>query len=203
MVHFRPGSSTVNSVFVDPRALDVALYIRDRLGLDAGLGSSPEFRLAPTVESDNSLLEAADRAAISREWEAWWKELVGRTVLGRPDLDGPIDYYGPLLGNRRLHDVAEPLFEEANTWYSGQADSNRGEWGDLQSPTFRPRVIQEMTVKARPRIKGPVDIVVLTIPVNGKLGWRIRDHRFAITKPLLRDLQTFKEWFGRELDAGL
>jgi hypothetical protein len=198
MALFRPLK--LETAFFEPQALGIALYIRDRLGLDPGLGGSPGCRIAPAIAPEEQLV-TADRDEVSAQWSSWWTTIFGAAVLrGVP---GPIDYYGPLVHEPELGRVAETLLRDAIGWVAAQADGNRGEWGGLNSPTFRPWVVQELVQEARPRLRGAHSIVFLVLPVECKTGWRIGASFFGITKPLLHDLTAFRKWFAQQIPEGL
>ncbi|WP_422934222.1 hypothetical protein [Sinomonas sp. P47F7] len=99
--------------------------------------------------------------------------------------------------------VAEPLLREALAWVAGQGDTNRGEWGDVRSPTFRPRLVQEMLQNARPRVRGKHSLLFLVLPVEGKTSWRVGESFFSVSKPLLHDLPAFKQWFEAQIPDAL
>lgn len=191
----------VEATFFEPQALSIALYVRDRLGLDVALGGSPGSRLVPAVSADEVPLWEGDRGEISTQWSSWWIGLFGAAVLRKNP--GPIDYFGPLVHETDLGEIAEPLLRDAIGWVAAQADSNRGEWGDLRSPTFRPRLIQELVAKARPRVRGKHSIRFLILPVEERTGWRIGPSFFAVSKPLLHDLTAFMQWFTAQIPKGL
>jgi hypothetical protein len=190
MALFRPLK--LETAFFEPQAHGIALYIRDRLGLDPGLGGSPGCRIAPAIAPEEQLV-TADRDEVSAQWSSWWTTIFGAAELR--GVTGPIDYYGPL--------VPETLLRDAIGWVAAQADGNRGEWGGPTSPTFRPWVVQELVQGARPRLRGAHSIVFLVLPVECKTGWRIGASFFGITKPLLHDLTAFREWFAQQIPEGL
>ncbi|QHK22525.1 hypothetical protein GU243_23440 (plasmid) [Pseudarthrobacter psychrotolerans] len=195
------GPPKVEATFFEPQALSVALYVRDRLGLDVALGGSPGSRLVPAVSADWVGLEEGNHAEISAQWSSWWTGLFGAAVLRKEP--GPIDYFGPLVHEPDLGHIAEPLLRDAIGWVAAQADSNRGEWGDLRSPTFRPRLTKELVAKARPRVRGKQSILFLILPVQERTGWRIGASFFAVSKPLLHDLSAFRQWFAAQIPEGL
>lgn len=96
MAFFRPPK--VEATFFEPQALSIALYVRDRLGLDVALGGSPGSRLVPAVNPDAVPLGESNRDEISAQWSSWWIGLFGATVLRKQP--GPIDYFGPLIHDR-------------------------------------------------------------------------------------------------------
>lgn len=194
------GPLKLETAFFEPQALGIALYIRDRLGLDPGLGGSPDSRITPSIVAERHLL-GSDHNDVSAQWSSWWTALFGAAVLRR--VPGPIDYYGPLVREPDLGRIAEPLLREAIGWVEAQADANRGEWGDLTSPTFRPRLVQDLLRGARPRLRGELHIVFLVLPVAGKTGWRIGPRFFGVSKGLLHDLAEFKKWFAGQIPEGL
>lgn len=195
------GPPKAEATFFEPQALSIALYIRDRLGLDVALGGSPDSRLLPAVSADRILLAEGKRDEISAQWSSWWIGLFGAAVLRKEP--GPIDYFGPLVHQPDLGYLAEPLLRDAIDWVAAQAGSNRGEWGDLRSPTFRPRLVQDLVVKTRPRVRGRHSIRFLVLPVEERVGWRIGASFFAISKPLLHDLTAFRQWFAAQIPEGL
>lgn len=99
--------------------------------------------------------------------------------------------------------VGEPVLRDAIGWVEGQADSSRGEWGDLRSPTFRPRLVQKLVEEAKPHVRGKISVLFLVFPVEGRIGWRIGEAFFAVSKPLLHDLPAFRQWFAAQIPKGL
>ncbi|MGO4473062.1 hypothetical protein AB4Y95_14145 [Arthrobacter sp. M-10] len=110
---FRPLK--LETEFFEPQALGIALYIRDRLGLDPGLGGSPGCRIAPAIAPEEQLV-TADRDDVSAQWSSWWANIFGAVVLR--GVSGPLDYCSTnprramsCSGPHRAHPApsAEPL----------------------------------------------------------------------------------------------
>ena len=74
-----------------------------------------------------------------------------------------------------------------------------GEDGQLVLATGLGQAIAE----ARPRVRGRVSVRFLVLPVEGRLGWRVGEAFFAVSKPLLHDLPAFREWFAAQIPQGL
>jgi hypothetical protein len=190
----RPAVAQFDVGFLEPEALNIALYVRDALGLDPE--TSPRMpRLDPPVAA---LTAVTGQRNLEHQWARWWSQLMGLTQLSVDGTFVPIDYFGQLDGEDQLQPAAEPLLHRAKAWHLRQLDavSTAGPSRDPASDCFLPRRVSgaARSILSRRTRQRLTTFRFLVLPVAGQHGWRLREGRYLVSKPLLHDAEAFEDW---------
>lgn len=173
-----------------PRALVVALHVRDAAGLDTPIASSgPDVTmppLEPAVDLDARLAPyATERAAAA--WSEWWESLLNRhpEFRGVPPL---VADPGPALdaGLRALIGNGLPA---ADAWFTADKHRNLERRRSSPQPSALGlagglgQIVRDVEAQLG-RPAEPFDLVISILPVSGLWGGRVRRDHVLISRAL-------------------
>jgi hypothetical protein len=144
-VHERGGqpSKAGPSLAVDSKVrsrLNYALYVRDRIGLPAGLAPDLPPRLVPHVPVSPGLQDFRDKE-LAAQWQYWWRQLAGKPSPSSPERRGGrsrgsqamgigADYFGQisnlfdppafdsLVSHADLRRLLVEVYKESENWFN-------------------------------------------------------------------------------------
>ncbi|MBS2965738.1 hypothetical protein KGA66_21985 [Actinocrinis puniceicyclus] len=165
-----------------PRALVVALHLRDAAGLQVRTEHAPP-PLEPSVDLDGALVQRATQAA-AEAWVPWWHGLLARNpeFSGVPPLvpdpfpELPVDL-------RALIGTGLPA---ADAWFNARKREDLQALRQGVRPAATPRVglIVNEVEQELGRAAAPFDLLISILPVTGLWGRRARRDHVLISRSL-------------------
>ncbi|GAA4286426.1 hypothetical protein [Georgenia daeguensis] len=213
----RSGSPSWSLSVSDAATLDLALFVRDAVGLDTSDDPLAPPPLASRPPDHSDLLDGQSRTEVARQWAAWWRAALAfetrwRRAASGSDLRswvaareedeartvGTAPDFAVLAGSPELQQVVVALHEEARRW-PGRADGDR----EPDSRYELTRTIAEETIGRYGVSPDRVNGIVLVVLVGG-VWWRSVEPGVVVcSAAALKDARTTAELLREAFESGL
>jgi hypothetical protein len=209
---FAAGTTSWAMSTDEPLMLLLALYVRDAAGLHPRLESGiPALEPAVLPDNDSSLPEDV----ASRQWEAWWHEILEGGGLWPEDVDPhdfvkvrddpkihklfywPSRYAGPDFPGLDASPELQALVRQHDKAALAWGSARKHEWDALET-TRRREGLEWGIVKSVERSLGrtarPFRLDLRLLPLTGSNVWRLSANRALLSLTMYRDRAAYGNW---------
>lgn len=212
----RVGSPSWSLSVSNEGSLDLALYVRDALGLDTGDDPLAPPPLSHRPPDRSRLLDGSEPSDVVEQWAAWWRTALafearwrrrtpGSDVEGwvreravdRESSVGEAPDFAALAGSPALQRAVVALQVEARRWPDGAETLEPGANDELT------RAVAEETIARHGVSPDEVTGIVFVIGVDGA-WWRLVEPGVVVCSAAsLRDAGTTADLLRRVFESGL